>query len=117
MKDIVYSNKLVTIYMLAILVFGQIALAMHSAVHFDHGLYEKIVQADNASHSDSKPAHLKHQCPECLLTHAFHAADIPVSVYVPLISFVRHTINPDNLLFSGNIFILYEATGPPSISL
>lgn len=117
MKDVVYSKKLVAIYMLAILVFGQIALAVHSAVHFDHVFHEKIIQVDSASHSNSNPEHLKHPCPECLLTHAFHAADIPVTLYVPLISFIEHTINPDTLLFSGYIFNLYEATGPPLISV
>ncbi len=112
-----YRNKLIAICMLAILVFGQIALAAHSVVHFDHVFHEKIIQVDSASHSDSNPEHFKHQCPECLLTHAFHAADIPVILYVPLISFVEHTINPDTCLFSGNIFNLYEATGPPLISV
>lgn len=112
-----YRNKLIAICMLAILVFGQIALAAHSAVHLDHVVHEKFVQIDSTSHSDSNPEHLKHQCPECLLTHAFHAADIPVTLYVLLISFVEHTINPGSLLFSGYIFNLYEATGPPLVSV
>ena len=112
-----YRNKLIAICMLAILVFGQIELAAHTAVHFDHVFHEKIIQLDSASHSDSNPEHLKHQCPECLLTHAFHAADIPVTLYVLLISFVEHTLNPDIRLFSGYIFNLYKATGPPLISV
>ena len=101
--------------MLAILVLGQFALATHSAVHYDHIFHENVAQTDDTSHSPHK--HIKHKCPECLLTHAFSVADIPTVFNYPEVKYVTHTHILTVLEFQNRTFQFYDATGPPVTSI
>ena len=115
MKNIIYRNKLIAICMLAVLVFGQFALATHSAVHYDDISHENVAQTDDTSHSPHK--HIKNKCPECLLTHAFNITDIPAIFNYPEIQSVKHThiFTVSNL--KNRRFQSYDATGPPITSI
>lgn len=115
MKNKLYRNKLTAFCMLAILALGQFALANHSAVHYDHIIHEGVVHEGDAPNSGSK--YVKHNCPECLLTHAFNIADISTSFYYPRILFIKQELIPETYALQDRVLISYEATGPPAISI
>lgn len=57
------------------LLFGQIALAEHSASHIDQGFSQEIV-ITHSHHDEHQHGgnHNKHECPECVLTQSLQAA-------------------------------------------
>ena len=68
--------------------FGQVALAAHSATHIDHGIsHEVIALQDQDGNHENNHEHQKkkHDCPECVLTKslqtAFYNTPALISVY------------------------------------
>lgn len=115
MKNELHRNKLIAFCMIAILALGQFALSNHSAVHYDHILHENGAHAGDAPNHDDK--NIRHNCPECLLTHAYNVADIPTSYYQPEIHYAKHPLTTESLEIQGLVFYSYDATGPPAISI
>lgn len=112
MKITKISNKLLAICMFAILVFGQMAISVHSAVHIDSEITNSAYTSDdhNSNHDDKD---LKHQCPECLLTQAFQFAILTDVFYVSERACFKCTfITRWHSNTSLNLHS-YQARGPP----
>lgn len=72
-----HFRKFIFAWALLALMIGQFSLAQHSAVHIDHGFSTKIIASHDGHEdhqNDPKKGHLKHQCPECLLTKSLQTA-------------------------------------------
>lgn len=67
----VYTKRLTAFLLLFALIFSQISISSHAAIHPDHsysvGSYDTKYSHDDKHHS-------KHKCPECFLTKAFQNA-------------------------------------------
>ena len=68
-----HFRKLVSLWALLALMFGQVALAHHSATHIDHRISYESASTYNDEHNDQEES-TKHQCPECVLTKSLQTA-------------------------------------------
>lgn len=79
-----HLKKIISLWALLALIFGQITLAHHSASHIDHGFSQEIsithdVGDNHHHHKDNK----KHKCPECLLTKSLQTVfyNAPITLF------------------------------------
>lgn len=72
-------RKIISVWALLALMIAQIAVAQHSAAHFDHGFESPYLELSTADHQDQnddddQEHETAHECPECLVTKSLSAA-------------------------------------------
>jgi len=79
--------KFISLWALIALMFGQVALAYHSASHIEHGFSQEMVASNDIhdEHNHDKE-NRKHECPECLLTKSLQTAfyNAPITLHFSL---------------------------------
>lgn len=113
------SSKLIALCMLTILVLGQMAVSVHSAIHAAHftiqAAHETNKHDAHDNHTDQDKQNLTHQCPECLLTKAFNLAILTDSPPISALHFSKSVFNKAVYRSNDSRTDAYQARGPPSL--
>lgn len=111
-----HFRKLISIWALIALMIAQLAVAQHSAAHFDHGFetlhLEQHAADDNHDTGDQNP---HYECPEYLLTKSMQHAllgDVAYS-YVPSVSHHAFYIHDDEIIAARKTSP-YQSRAPPA---
>lgn len=67
-----HFKKSISVWALLALIFGQLILAQHNAVHIEHGFSQEIASFHDGHKHDHDEEEKEHQCPECLLTETLN---------------------------------------------
>lgn len=116
-----HYKKLISLWALLALMFGQVSLAHHSATHIDHGASQNLIVFNDADHGhehehDEEHKKKTHACPQCVLTKSLQTAfynSFAVLLSVPQTETILPT--QQSYLISSNHFKANAPRAPPAI--
>jgi hypothetical protein len=103
------SHRLIAFLILLALVFSQLAMSVHAAIHSDH------ISVAGYEHDKSSPSKsTKHKCSECLFAKVMHAgwASAELQILVSFFQKLSLSLSASNLILNAQRAD-YQSRAPP----